>query len=186
MIGFPDDRPETIAETMALIRQLECRAVGISIFTPYPGLEIYERAKQYGLITEPIEWRYFSHQSPRNHFVRDIPREEFHRIAAACLKEADAFNQRRYRIDRLRYLVANPRLIPGQLGRMFKARTQSARKPARRPAGAATAVVRKPTRPPVPDFAHPPVQSPEAASLTRGIRLTPARADRAPDQGSNK
>jgi len=186
MIGFPDDRPETIAETMALIRQLECRAVGISIFTPYPGLEIYERAKQYGLITEPIEWRYFSHQSPRNHFVRDIPREEFHRIAAACLKEADAFNQRRHRIDRLRYLVANPRLIPGQLGRMFKARTQSARKPARRPAGATTAVVRKPTRPPVPDFAHPPVQSPEAASLTRGIRLTPARADRAPDQGSNK
>ena len=77
MIGFPDDTAKTIEETLELIRKLECCSVGISIFTPYPGLEIFERARSYGLIPDPIEWRYYSPE-PRNHFVKDIPREDFH------------------------------------------------------------------------------------------------------------
>src|SRR5262249_47747007 len=103
MIGFPDDTATTINETMELIRRLKCRNVAISIFTPYPGLEIFERAKSYGLIPDPIEWRYFSHQSPKNHFVKDIPREEFGRIAREFLAEVDRLNASRYRRERLRY-----------------------------------------------------------------------------------
>jgi radical SAM superfamily enzyme YgiQ (UPF0313 family) len=120
MIGFPDDTPETIEQTMSLIRKLEARSVAISIFTPYPGLEIYERAKSYGLIKEPIEWRYFSHQSPKNHFVKDIPREQFEQIAGACLKEVDQLNARRYRRDRLRFFAANPWKVPAKVGRRLK------------------------------------------------------------------
>src|SRR5260221_7250369 len=111
MFGFPDDTPETIEETMSLIRRLECRSVAMSIFTPYPGLEIYERAKSYGLIQEPIEWRYYSHQSPRNNFVKNISREDFTRIAGACLEEVDRLNTRRYRQDRFRHYAGNPRAI---------------------------------------------------------------------------
>jgi len=126
MIGFPDDTPETIEETMSLIRRLECRSAAISIFTPYPGLEIYERAKRYNLISEPIEWRFFSHQSPKNHFVKDISREDFARIAAACLKEIDELNASRYRSDRLRYYRDNPRLIPRKAAEMLLDRIRSA------------------------------------------------------------
>ena len=156
-IGFPDDTPETIEETMALIRRLECRAVGISIFTPYPGLEIYERVKSYGLIKEPIEWRYFSHQSPKNHFVKNISREDFARIAEACLKEADQVNARRYRLDRLRYFTANPRLIPGKIGRIVKDGIHSAGRSVKRFTGShrpTPVAARAPLPPPVPDFAH--------------------------------
>ncbi len=90
MIGFPDDTPETIEETMAMIRRIECRSAAISIFTPYPGLEMYDLAKSYGLIKEPIEWRYFSHQSPINHFVKNIGREEFSAIAANASTKSTA------------------------------------------------------------------------------------------------
>ena len=129
MIGFPDDTPEAMEETMALIRKLECRSVAISIFTPYPGLEIYERAKAYGLINKPIEWRFFSHQSPRNHFVKNIAREEFHQIAENCLTEIDRLNSRRYRMDRLRHYASHPQAIPEKLWSMAKHRIQSRAKP---------------------------------------------------------
>lgn len=108
MIGFPDDTRDTIEETMAMIRRLKCRSVAISIFTPYPGLEMYERAKRYGLITEPIEWRYFSHQSPINHFVKNLSREEFGALAQACLAEIDHLNADRYRQERLRHYATHP------------------------------------------------------------------------------
>ena len=203
MIGFPDDTPETIEETMALIRRLECRAVGISIFTPYPGLEIYERAKSYGLISEPIEWRFFSHQSPRNHFVKNISREAFHEITAACFKEADKLNARRYRADRIRYFTRNPGLIPGKLRRMvtdrvYRHKRADAQQRTRVQHVPTTAPLR-PTPPPMPDFAHPlkrqrnpyftKVQrmgaSPDPgaltrASLTRGIQL--AKVEEPPAQ----
>jgi len=118
MIGFPDDTPETIEETMEMIRRIECRSAAISIFTPYPGLEMYDRAKSYGLIKEPIEWRYFSHQSPINHFVKDIGRQEFAQIAANCLKEIDELNTRRYRRERMYYFATHPTKIFGKLVRM--------------------------------------------------------------------
>jgi radical SAM superfamily enzyme YgiQ (UPF0313 family) len=118
MIGFPDDTPETIEETMSMIRRLECRSVGLSIFTPYPGLELYERAKSYGLIREPIEWRFYSHQSPRNHFVKNISRDEFAKIASCCLRKVDQLNARRYRMDRLGFFARNPTKLMKKLWRL--------------------------------------------------------------------
>ena len=118
MIGFPDDTPETIEETMKMIRRIECRSAAISIFTPYPGLEMYDLAKSYGLIKEPIEWRYFSHQSPINHFVKNIGREQFSAIASECLREIDTLNGRRYRNERLRYFATHPTKIVSKLLRM--------------------------------------------------------------------
>jgi len=84
---------------------------------------MYDRAKSYGLIKEPIEWRYFSHQSPINHFVRDIGREEFAQIAANCLKEIDELNTRRYRRERLHYFATHPTKIFGKLVRMASGRS---------------------------------------------------------------
>ena len=133
MIGFPDDTPATIEETMSLIRRLECRSVALSIFTPYPGLELYERAKSYGLIEEPIEWRYFSHQSPRNHFVKDIARDEFAAIARRCFAQIDDFNRRRYRSDRLRFYALHPARVPAKLLSMAKDGLRSAVRVRRRP-----------------------------------------------------
>ncbi|MFQ5505759.1 MAG: B12-binding domain-containing radical SAM protein [Planctomycetota bacterium] len=114
MIGFPDDTPRTIEETMELIRELDI-VTCISIFTPYPNTELYERAKHYGLIHEPLEWRYYSHQSPKNHFVRDLSKEEFQRISAGCLAEVDRLNARVYYRNRLRFYMRHPARVPGKV-----------------------------------------------------------------------
>ncbi len=119
MIGFPDDTPETIDETRRLIRRLECTNVSISIFTPYPGTAMYDRARSYGLVSEPIEWRYYSHQSPRNHFVRDIPRDQFARIVEEALGEVDHINASRYFWDRVRFFATHPTRVPGKIWRML-------------------------------------------------------------------
>jgi len=110
MIGFPDDTRESIEETMALIRQLDVPAM-ISIFTPYPNTHLYERARSYGLFEEPIEWRYHSHQSPGNNFVKNMSRDEFRRVAERCLAEVDRRNVRRYLVGRARHYLKNPREI---------------------------------------------------------------------------
>ena len=130
MIGFPDDTPKTILETRDLIRKLKCRSVAISIFTPYPGLEIFERAKRYGLIKEPIEWRNFSHQSPMNHFVKDIAKEDFHRLAHEFLTEVDHLNAQRYRMERLRYYAKNPKKILEKIWRTVAGRVGARREKA--------------------------------------------------------
>lgn len=128
MIGFPDDTPGTIEETMAMIRRIRCRSAAISIFTPYPGLEMYDRAKSYGLIQEPVEWRYFSHQSPRNHFVKDIGRREFADIATRCLHEIDELNAQRYRWDRIRHFATHPGAIFTKLRSLTAPKSSSRRR----------------------------------------------------------
>jgi len=120
MIGFPDDTPETIEETMQLIRKLDHIGVGISLFTPYPGTELHARAKSYGLIDEPIEWRHFSHQSPKNHFVKNISQREFSKIADAVLREVDAMNRKRYLRSRVRFYATHPMRIPTKVFGMFR------------------------------------------------------------------
>lgn len=115
MIGFPEDTAETIEETMRLIRRINCRTVSISIFTPYPSTEMYAQARAYGLIEEPVEWRHFSHQSPRNHFVKNIDRSTFHDIAKRCLAEIDRLNARRYYSERMKYFLAHPNKAAGKI-----------------------------------------------------------------------
>ena len=127
MIGFPDDTFETIEQTMRMIRRLPCRTVGLSIFTPYPGTEMHERAKHYSLIPDPIDWRDFSHQSPHNHFVKDIPREQFEQIVDRVFTEVDRLNSRRYRTGRLRHYLRNPGDIPALLARRLLRRPTAAK-----------------------------------------------------------
>ena len=46
MIGFPDDTPETLRQTMNLIRRMALIGVydvAVSKFVPYPGSEIFKR-----------------------------------------------------------------------------------------------------------------------------------------------
>ncbi|MEO2048065.1 MAG: radical SAM protein, partial [Pirellulales bacterium] len=121
MMGFPDETLETAEETMELIRKLGV-VVAISLFTPYPGTEMYERAKSYGLLEEPIAWRHFSHQSPKNHFVKNVSREVFSKVAFSYMQEIDNLNHKRYVRNRIGYYLKNPKKLPTKLLDMMKQR----------------------------------------------------------------
>ena len=50
MVGFPDETEETFKQTMDFIPRLKPDSVIFSIFTPYPGSDIYEECKEKKLL----------------------------------------------------------------------------------------------------------------------------------------
>ena len=92
MIGFPEETKEDIEQTKHLIRRLNARGVILSIFTPYPGSELYHRTVELGLLPQNPDWTQFSHQSPENYFMKYISKEEFQQIVIDMTDFIDRYN----------------------------------------------------------------------------------------------
>ena len=81
-----------------------CLWIG-STFTPYPGSPIYEDCLDQGLIKDDMDWGLYSHHSPYNRFIRDIPEEIFQKVLNLMIKAADSCNSKlnfSYLMERLR------------------------------------------------------------------------------------
>jgi len=93
MIGFPFEEEADILETRKFIRELNPTRVELSIFTPYPGSELFEEAKSLGVIDDNIDWTLYSHQSSRNYFVKNISKERFSEIVNDMFSETERINK---------------------------------------------------------------------------------------------
>jgi len=93
MIGFPDETEEDIQKTFDLMKRKEMGTLILSIFTPYPGTKLYQRADDLGLIPKPLDWSFFSHQSPYNHFVKEISKARFRELAQEISTYVDQHNK---------------------------------------------------------------------------------------------
>ena len=49
----------------------------LSIFTPYPGSELFQVCKELGVVDDDFDITIYNHQSPENCFTAFIPRERF-------------------------------------------------------------------------------------------------------------
>jgi len=56
MIGSPSEDLNTIKETEALVDEIEPDCAGFTILTPFPGCELYERAKAEGYLYDDMDW----------------------------------------------------------------------------------------------------------------------------------
>ena len=56
-IGYPDETPAQIYETVRYAKEIEVDYTTFYIVTPFPGSEIYEIARERGYIKEPIDWK---------------------------------------------------------------------------------------------------------------------------------
>ncbi len=92
MIGFPEETKEDIRKTERLIREINPSGIVLSIFTPYPGSELYDRAIALGLIQHKPTEGDFSHQSPENHFIKYINKDDFQEIVNRQMKLVDQYN----------------------------------------------------------------------------------------------
>jgi len=92
MIGFPEETKEDIEQTKHLIKKLNARGVVLSVFTPYPGTELYHRTEELGLLPKNPDWSQFSHQSPENHFMKYISKKEFQQIVIDITDFIDRYN----------------------------------------------------------------------------------------------
>jgi len=91
MMGFPDESVEDLELTLSLMEQVKPpKGIVFSIFTPYQGTPLYEKCKKLNLIPEDADkWSLFSHQSPENYFIPNVPRDVFREYVDRAIAIAD-------------------------------------------------------------------------------------------------
>ena len=95
MIGFPSETEETFKDTMDFIPKLKPDSIVFSIFTPYPGSDIYNECKDKGIIESEFDLAIYNHQSPLNCFTKHIPKERFYELRKKAVKYVDNYNRRK-------------------------------------------------------------------------------------------
>ena len=94
MIGFPSETEETFKQTMDFIPKLRPDSVIFSIFTPYPGSDLYYECKDSGIIDKDFDLALYNHQSPLNCFTNNIPKQRFYELRNNAMKFVDRYNKK--------------------------------------------------------------------------------------------
>ncbi len=76
------------------MKKLKCRSIILSVFTPYPGTELYEVTKEMGLLSPNKDWEKYSHQSAENNFNKNVSVDEYKQILQEAIKISDRKNLR--------------------------------------------------------------------------------------------
>ncbi len=92
MLGMPYETKEDMMATLRIMRQLHCRSIILSVFTPYPGTELYQVTKEMGFLSETTDWEKYSHQSAENNFNKNVTHEEYRAILEEAVRIADRKN----------------------------------------------------------------------------------------------
>ncbi|MBI5211336.1 MAG: B12-binding domain-containing radical SAM protein [Elusimicrobia bacterium] len=74
MIGYPEETPADIEETIAFIRDTIKNHIAINICIPYPGTRFFDDCAAMGLIDRerPIDWTLFNPQSKYARFTKHL------------------------------------------------------------------------------------------------------------------
>ncbi|MBN1975396.1 MAG: radical SAM protein [Sedimentisphaerales bacterium] len=92
MFGFPTETENEIFDTINFLKELNPNWANISIFTPYPGTDLYELSLEKGLTNELPDYTLYSHQNSNLRFTDTIPIERFHLLAHHVLSEVHKYN----------------------------------------------------------------------------------------------
>jgi len=94
MVGFPTETEETFKQTMDFLPVLKPDNIIFSVFTPYPGSDLFFQCKKDGLIGEDFDLSKYNHQSPLNCFTKNISRDRFYQLRGEATKFVDSYNQK--------------------------------------------------------------------------------------------
>jgi radical SAM superfamily enzyme YgiQ (UPF0313 family) len=92
MLGLPSETREDIMATIELMKEIQPNYCTVSIFTPYPGTEIFADLLKEGQVSLEMNWSKFSHASPHNYFAKYLSKEEFAEIVDFATAEFDRYN----------------------------------------------------------------------------------------------
>jgi len=92
MMGFPGETRDDVLATLKFMKEIKPNWVYFSIFTPYPGTALYERAKELGIIPKEMDFSLYAHQSPDNCFSEKMSTDEFRELTRIMLKEFNCYN----------------------------------------------------------------------------------------------
>jgi anaerobic magnesium-protoporphyrin IX monomethyl ester cyclase len=94
MVGFPNETEETFKQTMDFIPKLRPDNVIFSVFTPYPGSDLFYQCQKDGIIDGEFDLSIYNHQSPLNCFTKNISKERFYELRKEADKFVDKYNQK--------------------------------------------------------------------------------------------
>lgn len=95
--GFPYETMDDLKMTANFMKKINPYRLVLSNFTPYPGTEDYERAKELGALSGAIDWGLFDHNSPNNFFMKYVNREEYQKFFTELSDWASFRNTHRIR-----------------------------------------------------------------------------------------
>ena len=94
MVGFPNETEKTFKETMEFIPKLRPDNVIFSVFTPYPGSDLFYQCQKDGIIDGEFDLSIYNHQSPLNCFTKNITKERFYELRKEADKFVDRYNEK--------------------------------------------------------------------------------------------
>ncbi len=98
MIGLPTETESDVVKTIEFMKQIRPDYCTVSIFTPYPGTEIFYDLIRQGIISENMDWAKFSHGSPYNNFAIKMGQEKFREMLEYAVSEFDKYNSNYLRL----------------------------------------------------------------------------------------
>ena len=115
MIGLPDETEEDIQKTFQLMQNIDA-TVNCSIFTPYPGTELFKQMEHLKMVPANMDWSEISHHSPNNYFSRYIDKKRYLELMEMGAKIVDEHNNHfrfkyKYLKNNLGFYFKNPRFL---------------------------------------------------------------------------
>jgi len=92
MVGLPTETLDDIKMTIEFMRKIKPNYATFSIFTPYPGTELFQMLLQRGLVTVDMDWHRYSHQSRTNNFTGTVDDDRFQKVLDEAAEAFDANN----------------------------------------------------------------------------------------------
>lgn len=80
MFGVPEETEETIADSLKLITEINPPFVTIARYSLIAGTAMFEEAKRFGLVSEPVDWALEGNQSTIKSYSRHIGQAEFTKL----------------------------------------------------------------------------------------------------------
>lgn len=92
MVGFPQETEKSLNDTLNAINKINANFTVYSIFTPYPGTEIFSYCQNKHLVTDDFEISLYNHQSPLNCFCLHLSPSKFRELVSQIEKLIDKKN----------------------------------------------------------------------------------------------
>jgi len=59
MLGTPDELPSGVLNTITMVKEMKPDIISLTVFTPHPGSQLYDRCLEEGRIPEH-DWEYYN------------------------------------------------------------------------------------------------------------------------------
>jgi radical SAM superfamily enzyme YgiQ (UPF0313 family) len=102
IVGFPQETQETLNQTYMAMKKIPADQLVYSIFTPYPGTEMFDFCREKGLIGDDYDVSLHNHQSPASCFSLHMDRAGFRMLASRIERMVDRKNS----LNRVRQLFS--------------------------------------------------------------------------------